>query len=997
SICAKDSGGPDNYEGTTAEWEALMAAYPNCGLNIDNVWCSDTTTNTVTFNPNGGAFKDVEGSVEKTVISGKVVEDPGKPKMAGKTFVGWFTEAVGGTEVDITLATSADATYYAHYVDLIGNTLENSIKVSTTGEKSVALDSELQAAYVEFTAPATDRYYIEIDTKKSKITGKYTNTYNNTVTDRTDSSYATVQLLDAEGNVTFNDGTPSGSITNLTPDPIATVAGNKTVVIIDATAGAKYNLKLVGSYYATFNQVEGDLYYNIYTEENDTTATATEIEKGEKYNLGGWAHSSTNFVYKTYSYTPEESYSGVLKFKRTGYPYGSWEVYEEGTAAPIAKASSYSDGVVASIDYKAGKQYTFAFISTVELSSSVALEFSIEDAPAGSSIGNAIADVVVADGDAVKIERNGTMYTWYKLVVADDGTYKFSIDKFSSSYSYSGVCEVYDSTGTTKINGVTGKSGSSTFNADLTAGTYYVKTGFSSTSYMSTTYELSVVYLAPGADRTSPITTTLIDDTANGETFSLKGSAKGTWYKFRRADNSTFDIALVNPEEGASAKFYSGSSTTVSMDLTETPAKMSLRSTTTDYYVCVVSPTGGNVTFSKAVHIGEYTNAEENGFYEGRALADTYSSWHWYLGDDGYVWDPNTLTSAATATEVKPNVTTDETSGYKLWTNQGNSLEKIYTDGDMAFGVKQYSATGTVYAYAASKNCTGVDGSLGFKTASLSTTSGTIIGFLPTESGYEIGAMIDGHVYLNCTYEMIEGDNAHTKDATFKIKSSEGYTVGAYQVTKAEGTATWKMVITPIEFEPDAPEGPSEEPTVPGYVGTWEGEDGTIIINADGTGSITEGEGVANFKYEIDADGDLSLTDFDGDDYYEGLVQYNAETCAFSAYVYGNESYFELEMTKPSETPTDPTPETPAAPAYCGTYSKGSNTCIINADGTGSWNGYAFTYTYNEATKTFDVSNFGAFDDDENKFILSEDGSSLSVNLSGGYGDNVYIDVLAKA
>ncbi len=85
--------------------------------------------------------------------------------------------------------------------------------------------------------------------------------------------------------------------------------------------------------------------------------------------------------------------------------------------------------------------------------------------------------------------------------------------------------------------------------------------------------------------------------------------------------------------------------------------------------------------------------------------------------------------------------------------------------------------------------------------------------------------------------------------------------------------------------------------------------------------------------------------------------------------------------------------QAPASDAFAGTYKSGGNTIVFNGDGTGKYNDtYDFTYTI--SGNVANLSNFAAYDDDANTATLS--GTSLSVHLSGGYGDNVYNATFTK-
>ena len=55
---------------------------------------------TVTYNANGGAFAEGETSVTLDATYGEALPTVKDPTLAENDFVGWFTEAEGGVQVD---------------------------------------------------------------------------------------------------------------------------------------------------------------------------------------------------------------------------------------------------------------------------------------------------------------------------------------------------------------------------------------------------------------------------------------------------------------------------------------------------------------------------------------------------------------------------------------------------------------------------------------------------------------------------------------------------------------------------------------------------------------------------------------------------------------------------------------------------------------------------------------------------------------------------------
>ena len=80
------------YEGTEAQWAALKTdTNANNGFFIEEVYCSDTTTSTVTYHYGDGKIGEVTGDVETTAINGHLLKNPGNPipNEEGKEFKGW--------------------------------------------------------------------------------------------------------------------------------------------------------------------------------------------------------------------------------------------------------------------------------------------------------------------------------------------------------------------------------------------------------------------------------------------------------------------------------------------------------------------------------------------------------------------------------------------------------------------------------------------------------------------------------------------------------------------------------------------------------------------------------------------------------------------------------------------------------------------------------------------------------------------------------------------
>jgi hypothetical protein len=103
----KSGKGPTKviYGGTEAQWAALKTDdNANNGFFIDEVYCSDTTTSTVTYHYGDGKIGQTTGDVETTVINGHLLTNPGNPvpNEAGKEFKGWYLDPNFQTPADFT-------------------------------------------------------------------------------------------------------------------------------------------------------------------------------------------------------------------------------------------------------------------------------------------------------------------------------------------------------------------------------------------------------------------------------------------------------------------------------------------------------------------------------------------------------------------------------------------------------------------------------------------------------------------------------------------------------------------------------------------------------------------------------------------------------------------------------------------------------------------------------------------------------------------------------
>lgn len=216
--------------------------------------------------------------------------------------------------------------------------------------------------------------------------------------------------------------------------------------------------------------------------------------------------------------------------------------------------------------------------------------------------------------------------------------------------------------------------------------------------------------------------------------------------------------------------------------------------------------------------------------------------------------------------------------------------------------------------------------------------------------------------------------------------------------------------------------------------GTWTVEEsGNVLINGSKV-YVADGYQVAQHKDElignwVDADSN-EITITEGAIVYQGTSysatwNYNGSVLTFQAadsrnyyatskldhvvvldgenivithtyYTGYDDVYEELTgATEVVETFAKKATEEPALDGFEGTYKNGSNELIINGDGTGSFNGTAFTYTIDSVNKNkINISAFGAFNADDNSAVLS--GNELTLDIDDSYQENHLVQTLTK-
>ncbi len=769
------------YEGTTAQWNALIAGSEESGLDIDNVICSDTEFVNITFNANGGKFADETESTTVEAVKGKKVATPENPTKSGYIFDGWYTAAEGGEVVDMTLAVSATQTVYAHYTTLVGETFENKISLTTTGEGTFDILSERQNVFATFIAPAADRYYIRIDTNKSSLEG------DKGTKKSSDTGYTKIVLLDSKGaDMASSDyGTSATTYTNAKPVYNST----DRCVIVDLKQGESINLKFVSSSYENFTNLKGTLAYNIFTSDNDTEDTALDMNLDTDVSVTN-ASLAKQYIYKEYKFTATETKAKCMSFTYSSSSlYGGFVVKEAGTDGKELKSlGSITSAGLMSLDFEAGKTYIVGVYLTTDLGTDKTLSFKITDEPAGMSKTNPIVDGIEV-GKTTTLTRIGTNTTWYKLDLTSAGTYKISISNDSSAGYYTKIVNVYTAAGT-EIKKSTFSSWSSTkymtFDVEE-ACTVYVEAGIQSQTSVDSKYDLTLELLVAGESRDAAITTDLAD-LVSDNSLTLNASATGVWYKFTGTD-AEFDWATSSTT--ATIEIYTSSTaSSSSYTITNTAAKCKTSGTTSTYYAKVVETdsTKTTATIVKTEHVGLLTNSETLGTYYGKysGTSGTYTNiYTWKETSDCLCWG-NYTTTDVTSTSVKDGIR--ETHAVS-----GSCDYFSYSDGTRAIAGYWSGSYGYIGYF--SKNISADDkvdssNSEVAKTSTVTSSSGTMVFKLTEDKDNDnvtYAALVDGKVYLDIDVVFMTEDASSIKtpkDSEFQLKKGDTI-IAQYKVSTA--------------------------------------------------------------------------------------------------------------------------------------------------------------------------------------------------------------------
>ncbi len=762
-----------NYEGTTAEWNALIGSLDN-GLNIDNVFCSDTEVASVNYHLGGGTVTyngttyEEDFSIER--IIGKTAIDVGNPSLSGMHFNGWYTAEEGGELYDFTAEITGDLDLYAQYGALpAGNSFADPYVVDDVIDSATATtEVGMYDYYVKFTAPAADIYYFNV----SDIT------INTDISTNSYTSYAKLHFYDADQNeYTYSSYSLSSDSKVQTRS-----SSSPWVYSMDLAEGEVIYISMNAAE-SSSNSYEnyGTFTYSIYTRENDSVATAASYTKGDTQEVD---FSNDYRHYKYYSYTAESNDTLLLTGSNIGSLWFRFNVYDsENLSSSLTYAGGTSE-TQSSLTVEEGHTYIIEAYTNSLSTDEKKIYFTISDAPQGASESNPLS--LTVGGDAVDACTSAAFYRTYMSVnVETAGYYIISLGAGSSSRQKSIIIgeDTYTETGTSSGSGYWS---STTYGAwdqtvYLAAGTHVLNVGYVSSSSSTTSFSVSIAAAAAGAVIETALEDITDPSASLGEAQSVSASADGVYHKFSIATAGTYEFSF-SSDAGASfsASLLDSSGSVIT---TSTGDNFHDEYEAGDYYWYVVSESAVNITMSEFA--APFANADFLGDYIGCRRG---SSWYkMTINSEGYTWE-----SSSTQYELSYAQDTADGVSYLEAPSSADYSCEIVTNGTDAFVYRDS------YMFFMSKRCTnysssGVSGQ-GVSSNSFSYTSSgySLMSILETETSNRIYMFIvDQTVYFDVSVEFSSGSAINSSGSIYEIKDSSGNSLGTFESTSSSVMAEY--------------------------------------------------------------------------------------------------------------------------------------------------------------------------------------------------------------
>ena len=529
-----------NYEGTTAEWEALKTdENASNGLFIDNVICSDTITHTVTFHLGEGAIGDLTGDLDYTVIDGKLAQDPGDALLSGMAFKGWFLDETGETPWNLETPVTADLDVYAVYEEFgAGASASNPITLTTGETYTENLVPGYEKVYLTYTHPAdaeADWRYLYVDESACEESEVSTVTASN------------LQLAIDVYKGSFEGEKEELGSNDYVSDSAVKPIGTDGDIRFLAEPGQTYSFVIdpyTNDYYPD-RVYYGSLVMKFLDFDHDSIESAGQLVYGETATVRRDDYTgSVQSPSTVFGYTPTETKSIALNIGRTNYTWAEVEVFditnvENPTTITSDRGSSDSTVI---LNLEATHHYVFVVDLNGATSDTDYVTLKLDAIPAGADISNPIAMNI---GEEITVESINSQYSFYSFTLEEAADLAFTLDGGSSSYAK--YFKVYDNTGeqvaTATETGVSsGYYGDTTYGGELLerlhleAGSYVVEVGYSRSlsSYTSFTFRTDTVQDGDYIGRPKAV------DFEIGSSFDLTSRVDGFYYSFTSTTASNY-------------------------------------------------------------------------------------------------------------------------------------------------------------------------------------------------------------------------------------------------------------------------------------------------------------------------------------------------------------------------------------------------------------------------------------------------------------------------
>ncbi len=588
----KSGKGPTKviYGGTEAQWAALKTDdNANNGFFIDEVYCSDTTTSTVTYHYGDGKIGQTTGDVETTVINGHLLTNPGNPvpNEAGKEFKGWYLDPNFQTPADFTTVVNGNVDLYAKYDDFgPGISMDNPTLLDPNSPESFSanLVPGKKAEYLKFTMPSSaahgDWYYLSVDKSASSVATDISNP---------SSMSPGITVYDANRQeITLGSNKISDAA------KAQKVDGDDGKVRFYAEPGESYYFK-AALHTSASSEVYGTMALKLENFDNDNADEAIDLAFG--------VHAPVNNLAKShrviYKYVATETKSVSVNMALTGYPYGGFTVVDAAEPTVVACSYSKSSSGFALLDQVAGHTYLIEVNSDSVATAEKFITLYVDEAPQGSNQANPIALTL---GNEVTVADVGTQYVYYSFSLAEESTVKLLLSGGSSSYAKSIEIEsanikVEETGKKTTYYGETyiNYGGEVSTINDLPAGDYLVKVGYAERISGWSSFKLKALVIQPGDDPALPLEPTI----TLGDDAQYDATADGVWYRINSDAANYLNINYVASNlSGIKVALYSADASSKLKEVTSVGGTLIYKTAADTNYLLRVYGANGNATLN---------------------------------------------------------------------------------------------------------------------------------------------------------------------------------------------------------------------------------------------------------------------------------------------------------------------------------------------------------------------------------------------------------------